>query len=375
MKNQGFTLIELLAVIVILAIISLIATPIILNIIDDSKESSDLRSADSYLDATEMSLAHSKLNNKNIPDGTYNIKDGDICLNADCSDKLEVDVNGEAPKSGSITIANGNISASNMIINEKEITKNSKGEVVYVKFLEDVCTYVNNGVAEKTMGAKYECIVDPERPAYTFYVLTTPKSGDTTINLIMDQNINSDGTPAGTTRVTKQDNPLQYNLVEWINNEDYLLQGGSQEDWDKEEKYDITGSIIQPGYKNIYGPITAMNFLSEATKNWTNINELTIDSFFCEYDGNTYKMKTYYTYARLPIYLDDSTKTEVGNKLSNSVFDFLYENLGDGLSYWTNVSINAQDMWAVSGSGHPVQERIYYKLGVRPVISLKLNTN
>ena len=35
-KKGGFTLIELLAVIVILAIIALIATPIVLNIINDT---------------------------------------------------------------------------------------------------------------------------------------------------------------------------------------------------------------------------------------------------------------------------------------------------------------------------------------------------
>ena len=35
--NKGFTLIELLAVIIILAIIALIATPIIFNVIDDAK--------------------------------------------------------------------------------------------------------------------------------------------------------------------------------------------------------------------------------------------------------------------------------------------------------------------------------------------------
>ena len=38
MNKKGFTLIELLAVIVILAIIALIATPIILNIINDARE-------------------------------------------------------------------------------------------------------------------------------------------------------------------------------------------------------------------------------------------------------------------------------------------------------------------------------------------------
>ena len=40
MKNKGFTLIELLAVIVILAIIALIATPTILGVIEKSKKRS-----------------------------------------------------------------------------------------------------------------------------------------------------------------------------------------------------------------------------------------------------------------------------------------------------------------------------------------------
>ena len=46
MKNKGFTLIELLAVIVILAIIALIATPVILNIINSSREQANIRSAE-----------------------------------------------------------------------------------------------------------------------------------------------------------------------------------------------------------------------------------------------------------------------------------------------------------------------------------------
>ena len=45
-ENKGFTLIELLAVIVILAIIALIATPVILGIIDDSRASANERSAE-----------------------------------------------------------------------------------------------------------------------------------------------------------------------------------------------------------------------------------------------------------------------------------------------------------------------------------------
>jgi len=79
--KKGFTLIELLAVIVILAIIALIATPIVLKIIEDSKSNSDLRSAEMYLDAVDYAIARSTLKGQNIASGTYNIlENGNICL-------------------------------------------------------------------------------------------------------------------------------------------------------------------------------------------------------------------------------------------------------------------------------------------------------
>ena len=56
MKNKGFTLIELLAVIVILAIIALIATPIILGIINDARQQAKQRTAE--LIAKEAQLAY-----------------------------------------------------------------------------------------------------------------------------------------------------------------------------------------------------------------------------------------------------------------------------------------------------------------------------
>ena len=76
--KKGFTLIELLAVIVILAIIALIATPIVLDIIDDSKKSSVKISADNYAKAVEYYIADSLSNNKQIEDGIYYVNELNI---------------------------------------------------------------------------------------------------------------------------------------------------------------------------------------------------------------------------------------------------------------------------------------------------------
>ena len=56
-NKKGFTLIELLAVIVILAIIALITTPIVLNLINQSKEAANKRSVEAYAKAVEYGVA------------------------------------------------------------------------------------------------------------------------------------------------------------------------------------------------------------------------------------------------------------------------------------------------------------------------------
>ena len=59
--KKGFTLIELLAVIIVLAIVALIATPIIMNVIDDSKESANLRSVEGYAEAVRQNYFNESL--------------------------------------------------------------------------------------------------------------------------------------------------------------------------------------------------------------------------------------------------------------------------------------------------------------------------
>ena len=61
--KKGFTLIELLAVIVILAIIALIATPIILGIINDARNSAKERSAELVYTGVEYAYTTSLYKN------------------------------------------------------------------------------------------------------------------------------------------------------------------------------------------------------------------------------------------------------------------------------------------------------------------------
>ena len=70
MKEKAFTLIELLAVIVILAIIALIATPIILGIIKDARENAKKRSAELVYTGVEYAYTQSlfKEGSENVVD-------------------------------------------------------------------------------------------------------------------------------------------------------------------------------------------------------------------------------------------------------------------------------------------------------------------
>ena len=67
-KNKAFTLIELIAVLVILAIISLIVAPLILNIIRRAKDVANKRSVDGYGRAVEYAMASYQLEHLAYPD-------------------------------------------------------------------------------------------------------------------------------------------------------------------------------------------------------------------------------------------------------------------------------------------------------------------
>lgn len=121
-SNKGFTLIELLAVIVILAIIALIATPMVLNTINDAKKGAVQSSAYSVISAVETKLAADLIAN---PSSTMPTSFVGTSANVSVKGTQPVNidlslVNGEV-KSGTIkfndgtaTIADGKVSSVTM---------------------------------------------------------------------------------------------------------------------------------------------------------------------------------------------------------------------------------------------------------------------
>lgn len=109
-NTKGFTLIELLAVIVILAVIALIATPIIMNVINDAKNGANKDSAYGIVKAIETEIAQ-----KMVKDSTYSApasctitgKKCQVGSTADANLDIDIDYKGTEASAGTIYFTNG----------------------------------------------------------------------------------------------------------------------------------------------------------------------------------------------------------------------------------------------------------------------------
>ena len=131
-KKIGFTLIELLAVIIVLAIIALIATPIIFNVIENAKIKSLENSCYGVIDAVRTKYA----------EGLLNSEDGTVKLSGDVTD---ITVSGEQPIEGTWEIDNSSDSSNRGI--------KIKG-VKFTSMKDYTCTNVNE---DGTINSKVMC--------------------------------------------------------------------------------------------------------------------------------------------------------------------------------------------------------------------------
>ena len=139
MKNKkGFTLIELLAVIIILAVIALIATPIVLNVVDNARKSANKDSAYGLLDSAKLYYMESLL-------------DESKSLSGNLIDKINV--SGRKPDSGTVYI-------------------NNKGETALAVVYDKTCFIKNYSDTDLTESDDIKnCIVTVPRELYKDNVL------------------------------------------------------------------------------------------------------------------------------------------------------------------------------------------------------------
>lgn len=353
--SKGFTLVELLAVIIILGVLTLITVVSINPILNDAKKS----------------LTDSQINNIEESASLYYIKYGvgldDFELNnpKDCINVSKLIESG--------------------YINSEEITNPKTGEPVlgsvkvtyksnnYIyEYQDTTCTNYDKGIicervkstdvgnvpeGKFVAGDAYNCKVDPNKEPYKFYVLTTPEEDSDKVNLIMDRNICEDGTPAT-------------------------------------ESNKCTVAYNSSGDVSRVGPVTAMDYLNQATSTWENIDNLNLiyDDEGANFTGVTLNGK-----ARLPY------KSEVTDFNNNGyLFENLYScnwdfdqstkpinNISEIYGYWTlSSSLNTDDIetaWYVYSNGRvndswsevDCDDSIRFAtvgagniFGVRPVISM-----
>ena len=230
---KGFTLVELLAVLVVLTAIMAIGIPVLEKIINKSKDEIDLNSAKNYLSALEVALNSLELDNKSITNSTYSImRDGSVCIgiltNQNCEGyKLKVDIDKKSPKSGTVTIKEGEIIDLELVYREKTIKKNSKGN--------DPFFYTEYKIGD-------EVKFNPGDEERTWNVIDEDKN---TVTLLLNSNLGD--------------------LVEWISIDDL---GESEVLTEK-------------------GPITALTYLNTLTTNWTNVDPIDDFLYINNKDGNS----------------------------------------------------------------------------------------
>ncbi len=360
MKRKGFTLIELLAVIVVLAIIALIATPIVMNTIKNAKKGAAERTADNYIKQVETTIAEKKLENNPLTDGPYTIDENGNLTGNGLTESVTIDMSGTKPSGGTVKISNGLVSKEgtklvvgdyNVKYKDDKLTASEPYKGVLCKAnttkatalvwtgnadpgeessytSEEVGLLASEATSKYDVGVTYTCeLGDGEEN--TFYVLET--SGDN-VSLIAGMNLGA--------------------TVAWATKEDYLAVGGTESDWNR---------LCPNCGNNNLGPITANKILKERTSSWTKLDEdqITLPSGqqIATAGGDTKWTESNCTETTLPTWLNSHTKFTTGT-----------------YGYWTSSpdASDAYDAWYVNYGGY-----LYYYyvdgsdyVGVRPVITV-----
>lgn len=136
MNKKGFTLIELLAIIVILAVIALIGTPIVTNIINTTRISAAERTCDAVVEATNTFYSTSVMVNPNFGGAELTFDGTKATIEPLVkNDKVSTfDYKNTFPQSGTIKVnQDGTVEWGELTVNTYKCTATAEGRYTCVK--------------------------------------------------------------------------------------------------------------------------------------------------------------------------------------------------------------------------------------------------
>ncbi len=341
-KNKGFTLVELLAVIVILALIALIATPIILNVINDAKKEAAKDSFYGYMDAIEKAIIVNDIDEEEgfpTPDsnGCYKLKELNEKVNIKGTKPKIADDAKVCLKEGTITSLTG-VEVDDFTFNyeDKKLTQTKNGTT------EDVKKYkvYTNGT---------EIYYNPETGKKCTTAVSTPgtKSGcmkwyafndddkSSKVNVILDHNTTAKvawNSTGNNSEMKEAANALKTDTSNW--------------------KKDLNSRLIEA------------NEVAKITGHQTFDASKTGQSWF---------------------YLDSNNQTQTASSTNKSKYAWLFDYTDECTSfgcnkadsntwgYWTSIPYkdNSTYAWLVSSNGNLINGSVTFTdTGVRPVITI-----
>ena len=187
MKNKGFTLIELLAVFVILAIIALIAVPIVMNIVENSIVESRERSVELYASAIKNAVARKSLTSNSSLNGEFtSSEDRKILTSKLLGTTLNVEYDGDKVICSRVSIyEDGKIYLAGCSVNGEPVEGFTYGKK------STVCTIQRQNSGKYTIGDLVTCTMS--KSIEQFYVLENADSSAQTIEMLAVKNINVTG--------------------------------------------------------------------------------------------------------------------------------------------------------------------------------------
>ena len=388
MKKKGFTLIELLAVIVILGIITVIAVPKILDIINKSKESAASSSIKLVKDAIKTQIASSDLT------GPVFTKETDGCYIFNFDDQTSgnvkaLEIKSKDKISGSIKYCNNTFSDDTLKFDGNSISKDEpKGKIICKRATTlhtEECT--QKDTTNYCGGAGYTIAGSRGTTTITYGNLGT--SGALTSGDAFDCDVNGDGVyDSNTERFYYVSDYYNTSTKAFESDTAVLIYYNNVSSGNSNNKttyaYDSSG-------ENFYGPRTAIKELP-TTSQWSNISlKNTTRSISNESGSNTTTGGTtpsnfsYAGYAARLLTIEELRIATENNGIPTfqvgeiDNFTYLLENTSfsneNNFAWWLeNVrSDNSRQAWSVNGYyrtvyGNTVED--ISSTGVRPAIEV-----